>query len=90
MKMLNAKAFANAMTIVTAVFYVACIMLSYVAPDILFSTAQSWTHSLNLSVLKTNNQISLTSTLWGLLTINLLTWTTTYATIWLYNKLAKS
>lgn len=84
--MLNAKAFANAVTVVTAVFYIACVVLSYIAPDLLFSIGQSWVHSLNLNVLKTPASISLTSAAWGLITISAVTWITTYAAILLYNK----
>lgn len=84
--MLNAKAFANAVTVVTAAFYIVCVVLSYIAPDLLFNIGQSWVHSLNLDVLKTATSISPISTLWSLVTISAITWVTTYATIMLYNK----
>lgn len=88
--MLNVKAFANATTVVIAAYYVICVVLSYVAPDFLFSIGQSWVHSLNLNVLKTETSISLTSSVWGLITISVVTWITTYAVIWLYNKWHKN
>lgn len=87
--MLDAKAFANAVTIVAAVFYVACVLVSYLFPDFLFSMAQSWVHSLSLNALKTNSSISFMSTVWGLITLSALSWVTTYATIQLYNRLKK-
>ena len=46
--MLNAKAFAHAATIVTAVFYAICAAFSYVAPDFVAGIGNSWIHSLNL------------------------------------------
>lgn len=87
--MLNAKAFANAATVVTAVFYVVCLLLSVFAPDLVFGMANSWVHSLNLEVLQTNVSISPASAVWGLITICALTWVTTYATIALYNRFAR-
>lgn len=87
--MLNAKAFAHAATFVTAVFYIACLVLTYVAPDLVFGIAQSWMHSVNLNSLKAPGTINFGTALWGLVTISALTWVTTYATIALYNSWAK-
>lgn len=87
--MLNAKAFSNAVTLVTAVFYIACWALSTLAPDLIFNIATSWTHSLNLESLKATTTMSLGSVIFGLITISVLTWVTTYAIIWLYNLWAK-
>ena len=84
--MLNAKAFANAVTAVTAVFYILCLLISYVAPDLLFGIAQSWVHSLSLESLQVKTAISMGSAIWGLITISAMTWVTTYAAIWLYNR----
>lgn len=84
--MLNAKAFANSVTAVTAVFYILCLLVSYVWPDVLFGIAQTWVHSLSLESLKAEAAISMGSALWGLVTISAVTWITTYATIALYNR----
>lgn len=83
--MLNAKAFANATMIVAAVLYITCLLLSYVAPDLLFSIINSWIHSLNIESLQAEKSISLTSAGLGFFSITLFTWVTTYATITLYN-----
>ena len=83
--MLNAKAFANAVTAVTAVVYVICLLLSLVVPDILLGVAQSWVHSLSLEGAKATQTISFGSAVVGLVTTSLLAWVTTYATIRLYN-----
>lgn len=87
--MLNAKAFASAVTLVTAIFYIACWLLSTLAPDLIFNIAKSWIHSLSIDSLRSTTAMSLESVLFGLITISILTWITTYATIWLYNILAK-
>lgn len=87
--MLNAKAFAHAATVVMAVFYVVCVGLSLLAPDILFAIGRSWMHSINLESVKAVNPPDLGSILLGLITFSALTWVTTYITIWLYNRWAK-
>lgn len=87
--MLNVKAFANAATVVTVVFYIACALLSYIAPDIIFSFANSWVHTLNLEAVRMSVQINFGTLIYGLISISVLAWVTTYATIALYNKWAK-
>lgn len=87
--MLNAKAFANAAAAVMAVWIIVCALLAYVAPDLLFTVAQSWTHAMNLEVLKSSFTPNLGSLILGFVTAVGLTWLTTYATIWLYNRWAK-
>ncbi len=87
--MLNVKAFANATTAVIVVFYIACWLLSTFAPDLIFGISKAWMHSINIESLRATSPMSLETVLWGLISISVLTWITTYATIWLYNKLAK-
>lgn len=87
--MLNAKAFANAATVVTVVFYVICALLSYAAPDLIFSISRSWIHSINLESVRAPFNPDLWLLLWGLVSLAVITWVTTYATIALYNKWAK-
>lgn len=87
--MLNAKAFANATAIVMAVWVLGCLALSLMVPDLLFSVAQSWMHTINLNLVKTTLNFDLGSVVLGLITAVGLTWITTYATIWLYNRLSK-
>lgn len=87
--MLNTKAFANAASAVMAVFYIICALLSYIVPDFLFSLGRSWMHTVNLESVRANFTPDLGSLLYGLVTSAVLTWVTTYMTIWLYNRLAK-
>lgn len=86
--MLNAKAFANAAATVMAIWVVACALLSYMAPNLLFNVAQSWMHTINLELVKATFSPNLGLILWGLLSAVGLTWITTYGTISLYNKWA--
>lgn len=87
--MLNPKAFAHAVALVTAVFYIACWLVSYIAPEFIFNIAKSWIHSVNLESLRASNQMDPGTALLGLISISLLTWVTTYITIRLYNYLVK-
>ncbi len=87
--MLNAKAFANAAATIMAVWVVVCAFLSYIAPELLFSVAQSWMHNINLDAARTTFTPSPGSLLLGLVSASGLTWVTAYATIILYNKWAK-
>lgn len=87
--MLNAKAFANAAAAVMAGWVIFCAGVSYVAPDLLFSVAQSWTHNMNLEVVRASFAQDLGSVIFGLVTAVGLTWVTAYGTISLYNKWAK-
>ncbi|MBI3109807.1 hypothetical protein HYZ06_02080 [Candidatus Daviesbacteria bacterium] len=88
--MLNAKAFANAASAVMAVWVVACAALSFIAPELLFSVAQSWMHTVNLETVKATFSPDLGGLLMGFVSAVGLTWITTYAIISLYNKWAKS
>ncbi|MBI2338100.1 hypothetical protein HYU95_02855 [Candidatus Daviesbacteria bacterium] len=87
--MLDAKAFANATAAVMAVWVTACAALVYIAPDLLFTIAQSWTHGMNLAPLRTSLTPNLSSVLLGLVAASGLTWVTTYGTITLYNRFKK-
>lgn len=87
--MLNAKAFANAAAVVMAIWVIACAILAYIAPDLLFSMAQSWTHSMNLAAVRSTFTPNLGSLLWGFVSAVGLTWVTTYGVIWFYNRWAK-
>ncbi|MBI3103448.1 hypothetical protein HYZ05_00750 [Candidatus Daviesbacteria bacterium] len=87
--MLNVTAFANAASAVMVVFYIACALLSYVAPDLLFGLARSWMHTVNLEAVKATFVPDLGLLLYGFITAVALTWVTAYAVVWLYNRWAK-
>ena len=83
--MLNATAFANAVTAVTVAVYVICRLLTVLVPDLLFGLAQAWAHTLNLESMKTTQVVPFGPELAGLVVLALLAWVTAYATIRLYN-----
>ena len=87
--MLNAKAFANAASLVMAVWVVGCALLTYVMPDLLLSISQSWTHTINLGAVRAPFNPGLGSLILGFVSAVGLTWVTTYGTVALYNKFAK-
>ncbi|MDO8619279.1 MAG: DUF5676 family membrane protein [Candidatus Daviesbacteria bacterium] len=87
--MLNAKAFANAASVVMTVFYIGCVVLSYFSSDLLFTLAQSWIHTLNLEAARITFSPNIGTMLLGLVTAVGLTWVTTYGTIILYNRWEK-
>lgn len=87
--MLNAKAFANASTIVTVVLYVVCRIVSLVAPDFLFSIARSWFHTFSLDSSKGVTQMDIGTFVFGGVSLAVLVWITAYATIYLYNRWVK-
>lgn len=87
--MLKSVAFANATTVVVAVFYIACAFLSSIAPDFVFSLANSWIHTLNLEAIQIKAQPSIGMLIYGFISVSILTWITAYALIELYNRWAK-
>ena len=84
--MLKSVPFANAATVIIAVFYIACALLSYTAPDFIFGLAASWIHSLNLEAIRVKTQMSFGTLLYGFVSISILTWITAYELIELYNR----
>lgn len=88
--MLKPVAFANAFTAVSAVLYVLCWLLSALAPELLFSFSKAWAHTVNLEAIRTNGTLDMGSALYGMVTWAALTWVTTYAGAYLYNRLARS
>ena len=87
--MLKPLAFANAFTIVALGLYVACRVLSLVVPDLLFAVGQSWFHTFSLDGARTVAPIELGTFLLGGITFGALTWVTSYAGVYLYNRFAK-
>jgi len=86
--MLKSVPFANAVAIISAVFFVICVALSYLLPDITSLLIQSWFHNLGLTQVKPI-QLSLNSFALGLISFTVVSWITMYFTIVLYNRLAK-
>lgn len=87
--MLNANAFANASTVVVLGLYAVCRAVSLIAPDFLFGIANSWFHTFSVESLKGTTPMDLGTFVFGGVTLAILTWATTYATIFLYNRWVK-
>ena len=87
--MLNAKAFANASTVVSLGLYFVCRVVSFVAPDFLFSIARSWFHTFSVDSLKGTTPLELGTFLFGGICLAVLVWLTSYAAIALYHRWAK-
>lgn len=87
--MLKPKAFANAITIVFVVAYVICGLISFIAPDLLFSIAGSWFHGMNLEAIKATTPMGLGTFIFGVVTFAGYVWFLTFSGASLYNKFAK-
>lgn len=87
--MLKSVAFANAVAIMSAVFFIICVVLSYVLPGLTSVLVQSWFHNLGLAQVKPI-QLSFNSFVLGFISFTVVSWVTTYFTIELYNQLAKN
>ena len=87
--MLNAKAFANASTVVSLAVYVVCRIASLLAPDLLFSVAKSWLHTFGIDSLKGTTPLDIGTFLFGGISLAVFVWVTTYAVVKLYNHWTK-
>lgn len=87
--MLKPTAFANSFTIVGLGVYVACRVVSLVAPDFLFNIAKSWFHTFSIEGMRGSIPMDLGTFIFGAVTLAVLVWITAYAGVNLYNRLAK-
>lgn len=85
--MLDAKAFANAATVVGAVVFVVCRILVGVMPNGMYQVAQSWMHSVAVTPSMMNGGAS--SWLLGIISMVVVVWLVAYAFASLYNSWAK-
>lgn len=86
--MLNSVAFANALTAVSLVVYIVCRALAQVAPGFLFSIAQSWFHTFDLTS-RGQSGMSTGSFIFGAVILAILSWAFGYLLIEIYNRFAK-
>lgn len=87
--MLKPVVLANAATTVMVSLYVVCRIVSLIAPDFLFTVARSWFHTLSLDSSRGTTPMESGTFLFGLITLSVLVWVTTYATVDLYNRWLK-
>ena len=87
--MVKPTALANAATTVSLGIYVACRVLSLIAPDFLFNIAQSWFHTFSTESIRSVSPMNIGTFIFGAVTLAVLVWLTFYAGATLYNKLAR-
>ncbi len=81
-------ALANAVAVVAIVLYLACALLSFVAPDLYLGIVQSWVHAISITPLRAGGGFELGQFLFGLVTFAAVTWVVTAAIAWLYDRWA--
>jgi hypothetical protein len=86
--MLNSVALANALTATTLALYVVCRIVAQLAPGFLFTIAQSWFHTFDLTT-RGQSGMDLFAFIFGAVVLAILTWVFGYAFAQLYNRLAK-
>lgn len=79
-------ALANAFGAIAAVFYLGCVGLISIAPDLYRSTAESWFHGVDLNKIWKVNQGNM---LTGLVTFTVVSWISGWLLAFVYNKFAK-
>lgn len=87
--MLKPQAFANAITSVFFVAYIACALIALIAPDLYFGILSNMFHSFNLEAVKATTPMSIGTFLFGVVTFAAYVWILTYSGVRLYNKFAK-
>ena len=88
--MLNAKLFANAVTIVWVTAYLLCGIAALIAPDQYWSMAGSWLHAINLEPIKATTPMSAGTFIFGVISFAIFVWIVTFASAKLYNRFSKS
>ena len=87
--MVKPIALANASTVVALGIYVVCRVASLIAPDLLFSVAQSWFHTFSTESVMSVTPMNIGTFMFGAVTLSILVWVAVYAGATLYNKWAK-
>lgn len=87
--MVKPIALANASTVVVLGIYVVCRVVSLIAPNFLFSVAQSWFHTFSTESVRSVTLMDIGTFIFGAVTLSVLVWAAAYAGAVLYNKLAK-
>lgn len=87
--MVKPIALANASTVVALGIYVVCRVASLIAPDLLFSVAQSWFHTFSTKSVISVAPMNIGTFIFGAVTLAVLVWVAIYAGATLYNKWAK-
>jgi len=85
--MLRVTAFANAIASITAAFYVICVILAAVAPDLYLGIARTWVHGMDMTVLyPEGTTTTLGSFVLGLVTLTATGWLAGASLAYVYNR----
>lgn len=85
--MVNEKALANAAGVTAFVLYVACLLITLVAPDLLFNVATLIAHGVSIEPLRPANiSFNFANTVGGAIIWSALTWVTFYVGGYFYNR----
>jgi len=87
--MIKSIPFANAAAVVAVGLSFICWVLTLVAPDLVFGIASSWSHMINLDVVRLATTATFGEALIGFVTLGVVTWVVVYAFSEAYNRLAK-
>lgn len=86
---LNEKAIANSLALVSAGFYLICVILTLLVPDLFLSFFKSWVHGVDITQIWAPSAEPL-SIVWGLISFTLVSWLTGYAFAKAYKYFVKS
>lgn len=87
---LNEKVIAHSLAIVAGAYYIICILLVYIAPDLYKNIAISWAHGVDLAQIWRGSPPESGTMLWGLVAFTVSAWITGYIFAFLYNYLLKN
>lgn len=85
---LDQKAFANASALIVGAFYLICVGLTVIAPDLLISIGNSWFHAIDLTKIE-GVDLTFGSFLFGFVTIVIVAWVADYYFAKIYNSFVK-
>lgn len=85
----NERVLANAVATVSAVLFVACRILTAIAPNLLYAIGSSWFHTFTLDPSKATGDVTFGIFILGLFTFTALAWVVTHTIAMLYNRWSK-
>lgn len=87
--MVKPVALANAITIIFAIAYISCGVLSFVLPDLYWGILSSWFHGISVEAVKSTDPMSLGTFIFGIITFTAYVWVVSFLGASLYKKFAK-
>lgn len=85
---LNIKAFALASALICGIVYIICALFSWINPELLIKISNYLFHSIDLTQIK-STEITLLSTIIGLIITTIFAYIIGGLFAWMYNKLIK-